>query len=135
MDENEIKAAGQGTTEYALSKFRYIEAVVFALGQVTTSIIFPTFNPVTTNVESSYGVSEQTVTSVSLVYLLTFPITAFPANGVIDRRGIRFGFLIGAMCVAIGVWVRTLVNSGFYFTIIGQVIAGLGRPFILNSQA
>lgn len=38
------------------------------------------------------------------------------------------------MCL-IGTLVRLLVNQSFAWVIVGQVIAGIGRPFILNCQA
>ena len=63
------------------------------------------------------------------------PIFTFPAAYVIDTFGTKFGILVGCFLGIIGVSLRLFVNYGFAWIIVGQVIAGIGRPFILNCQA
>lgn len=63
------------------------------------------------------------------------PIFTFPASFVIDTYGTRVGIALGCSLGIIGVSLRMLVNSSFAWVIVGQVIAGIGRPFILNCQA
>ena len=70
----------------------------------------------------------------SLLFILMHPIFTFPAAYVIDTYGTRLGIIVGSGLCLIGVGLRLLVNHGFFLVILGQVIAGIGRPFILNSQ-
>lgn len=63
------------------------------------------------------------------------PLFTFPASYVIDTYGTRMGISIGTLFALIGVRLRMMVNQGFAWVIIGQVVAGIGRPFILNCQA
>jgi FLVCR family feline leukemia virus subgroup C receptor-related protein len=63
------------------------------------------------------------------------PIFTFPASYVIDSYGTRVGITLGSFLGLVGVGLRMLVNNGFGWVIAGQVIAGIGRPFILNCQA
>ena len=63
------------------------------------------------------------------------PIFTFPASYVIDTYGTRVGITVGSFLGLVGVGLRMLVNRGFGWVIAGQVIAGIGRPFILNCQA
>jgi FLVCR family feline leukemia virus subgroup C receptor-related protein len=63
------------------------------------------------------------------------PIFTFPAAYIIDTYGTRRGILIGSVLGIIGISLRLFVNSSFSWVIIGQVLAGIGRPFILNCQA
>lgn len=63
------------------------------------------------------------------------PIFTFPAAYFIDTYGSRIGIIIGSILCLLGTCLRLLVNQGFAWVIIGQVIAGIGRPFILNCQA
>jgi FLVCR family feline leukemia virus subgroup C receptor-related protein len=63
------------------------------------------------------------------------PIFTFPAAYIIDTYGTRTGILIGSLLGIIGVSLRLLVNQNFVWVIIGQILAGIGRPFILNCQA
>ena len=63
------------------------------------------------------------------------PLFTFPAAFIIDTYGTRAGIFIGCLFGIIGVSLRLFVNSSFVWVIIGQVLAGIGRPFILNCQA
>jgi FLVCR family feline leukemia virus subgroup C receptor-related protein len=63
------------------------------------------------------------------------PIFTFPAAYVIDTYGTRIGIIVGSLLGILGVSLRLFVNSSFAWVIIGQVLAGIGRPFILNCQA
>jgi FLVCR family feline leukemia virus subgroup C receptor-related protein len=62
------------------------------------------------------------------------PIFTFPAAYVIDTYGSRTGIIIGSILGIIGVSLRLLVNTSFAWVIVGQILAGIGRPFILNCQ-
>lgn len=62
------------------------------------------------------------------------PIFTFPASYVIDTYGARVGITVGSLLCLLGLGIRLLVNQGFFIVIIGQIVAGIGRPFILNCQ-
>ena len=63
------------------------------------------------------------------------PIFTFPAAYFIDTYGSRIGITIGCfLCLLVNCLIL-LVNQGFAWVIVGQVIAGICRPFILNCQA
>jgi FLVCR family feline leukemia virus subgroup C receptor-related protein len=63
------------------------------------------------------------------------PIFTFPAAYVIDSKGVKAGVRLGSILCIIGITLRLFVNYGFPFVLIGQILAGIGRPFILNCQA
>jgi FLVCR family feline leukemia virus subgroup C receptor-related protein len=64
------------------------------------------------------------------------PLFTFPAAYVIDSKGIKAGIIVGSTLGIIGISLRLFVNVwGFWAIVVGQVIAGIGRPFILNCQA
>jgi FLVCR family feline leukemia virus subgroup C receptor-related protein len=67
--------------------------------------------------------------------MLMHPIFTFPAAYVIDSHGARTGIIVGSVLGTIGVSMRLLVNQGFWLVLVGQVLAGIGRPFIMNCQA
>lgn len=70
-----------------------------------------------------------------LLYILMHPIFTFPAAYVIDSKGTRAGIVLGSVLGIVGASLRMLVNQGFWLVIAGQILAGIGRPFILNCQA
>ena len=64
-----------------------------------------------------------------------YPICTFPSAYVIDTYGTRVGIAVGSSLTLLGIGLRVLVNQSFIWVIVGQIIAGIGRPFILNCQA
>lgn len=66
-----------------------------------------------------------------LVYV---PIN-FPSEYILDDVSLKLGIFIGTGLTLAGAWVRMGVTSSFTWIIIGQTLAGLGQPFILNAPA
>ena len=64
-----------------------------------------------------------------------YPVFTFPSAYVIDKYGTRVGIAVGSALSLLGTGLRMLVNHSFVWVVVGQVIAGIGRPFILNCQA
>jgi FLVCR family feline leukemia virus subgroup C receptor-related protein len=100
-----------------------------------TSILINTLTPIAKYLESIYDQSPLTVNSGALLFALMHPVFTFPAAFVIDTYGTKFGIALGSVLCLLGTSVRMLVNHSFVWVIVGQVIAGIGRPFILNCQA
>lgn len=92
-------------------------------------------NPIAAYLCTIYGQNETVVNLGGLLFTLMHPIFTFPASYVIDTYGTRIGITVGSTLGIVGVGLRMLVNRGFGWVIAGQVIAGIGRPFILNCQA
>lgn len=100
-----------------------------------TSITLGTLNPIASNLVDIYGYSPFTINLGALLFTLMHPIFTFPAAYVIDTFGLRTGVCVGSILSLIGISLRLLINQSFAFVILGQIIAGIGRPFILNCQA
>ena len=101
-----------------------------------TSVLMNTINPIAAALSIIYGYPPLMINLAGLLYILMHPIFTFPAAYVIDQKGVKVGIIIGSILGLIGCGIRLLVNTaGFWTVILGQVIAGIGRPFILNCQA
>jgi hypothetical protein len=59
----------------------------------------------------------------------------FPANHIIDTKGLRVSFLIGTALYTSGLLLYTFINRGYHYVIIGTILVSLGQPFILNCPA
>ena len=114
---------------------RYLVVVLFALVQMMTSILLNTLTPIASYLSEIYDQDTVVVNLGSLLFALMHPIFTFPAAYVIDTYGTRVGIALGCALSILGTGVRLLVNQAFALVIVGQVIAGIGRPFILNCQA
>jgi len=99
------------------------------------SVLLNTLTPVAEYLTIIYDKSPIVVNLGGLLFALMHPIFTFPASYIIDTYGTRTGIVIGSLLGIIGVSLRLLVNSNFTWVIVGQILAGIGRPFILNCQA
>lgn len=114
---------------------RFSVAILFGLAQFTISVLLNTLNPIAAYLCTIYNQTSSVVNLGGLLFALMHPIFTFPASYVIDTYGTRVGIALGSFLGIVGVALRLLVNKGFGWVIAGQVIAGIGRPFILNCQA
>ena len=108
--------------------------VLFSLAQATSSITFNAIQPLASLVVQIYDLEPVTVNIAYLGFLLMHPIFTFPASFIIERYGTYIGIFIGSIFTIIGVCMRCLIDRSFYFVMLGNVLAGIGRPFIVNSQ-
>ena len=69
--------------------------------------------------------------SFMLVYI---PVNQ-PSVAAIDKKGLRFGMILGITFTTIGLWMKCLINYSFIYVIVGQTIIAIGQPFILNACA
>lgn len=114
---------------------RFLVVILYAFAQAMTSIGMNTLNPIATLLSEIYGEPVSVINLGGLLYILMHPFFTFPAAYVIDRKGVKSGIIVGSILSIIGLSLRMLINNGFWIVIAGQVLAGIGRPFILNCQA
>ena len=75
------------------------------------------------------------VNAVSMLYPSVFICLTFPVNYVIDTQGIRRSVLLGTFLTAVGISIKAFTNVAFIYCIIGQFIAAIGQPFLINVPA
>jgi len=120
--------------EFKVYPKRFFIVFLFSLIQMMTSCLLNTLTPIASYLAIIYDQDPVVVNLGGLLFTLMHPIFTFPAAYFIDTYGARVGIIIGCVLCLFGTCVRLLVNEVFAFVIIGQVIAGIGRPFILNCQ-
>jgi fucose permease len=91
--------------------------------------------PLEQKVTVTYGLSETKVSISIILSFLVFSIVNFPANHIIDERGLRVSFLVGAAFYTIGTLCYVLINQSYYFVIMGTIFMGTGQPFLMNCPA
>lgn len=91
--------------------------------------------PIEKQLAKAYNVSIHQGALPVVISFITFSIANFPANYIIDTRGLRVSFVIGAGMMAIGMLLYSLINFWFYFTILAAIFVAAGQPFIINCPA
>ena len=107
---------------------------LFVLVQMMMGILLNTFTPVAAFLGTIYELDPVIINLTGLLFVLMHPIFTFPAAYFIDTYGTRTGIFIGCVFCIVGTSTRLLINHGFLFAIAGNILAGIGRPFILNCQ-
>ncbi len=122
------------SAEFQVYPKRFGIVFLFSLIQMMTSCLMNTLTPIASYLTLIYHEDPVVVNLGGLFFTLMHPIFTFPAAYVIDTYGARVGIITGCVLCLVGTCVRMLINEAFVFVIIGQVIAGIGRPFILHQR-
>lgn len=91
--------------------------------------------PIQSKLASIYSLNSKVVNIATILSFLAYLIVNLPINYVLDKKGIRFGIIVGNAIYLLGISLSSCVNAGFPFLIIGYLVFVMGQPFILNSPA
>lgn len=94
-----------------------------------------TYAPVADQSAEYYGVSKAAINWISTAFFLAF-VVVFPLSIAALHRGPKLSFMIAAVLLLIGNWIRyagsTSRNGGkFACAMAGEIIIGFSQPFIL----
>ncbi|KAK2590383.1 hypothetical protein QQS21_011936 [Conoideocrella luteorostrata] len=122
-------------TEYRTYKRRWIGLVTLTLMNIVVSWDWLTFAPVADLSATYYGVSKSAINWISTAFFLSF-VAIFPVTIAILHRGPKLAFMISAILIIIGNWIRyggsTSSSGGRYGAIMaGEILIGFAQPFIL----
>ena len=75
--------------------------------------------PIFQLVEDLYGVSALMVNMMSYSFMVLYLPMNFPCVFVVEKKGLRWGVILGSGFTAIGLWTRCLINKNFYLALVG----------------
>ncbi|MFE1954652.1 MFS transporter [Streptomyces sp. NPDC059524] len=113
------------------SKSRWVVFLAYGLLAAATQALFVNYAPVTDDAARHFGVSVGAIGWLSQVFPLVYVALAIPVGIVLDRF-LRPGLIVGAVLTASGAFLR-LVRDDYTWAFVGQVVAAVGQPFILNA--
>ena len=113
--------------------YRYVILSIFCALAFVNGVCWVVVSSISVQVREAYDQSEFTVSMVPMSYMIAYIFINFPANWVLDVRGIKKGIVIGAVLTALGAGIRCLVDTSFSFVIVGQAVCAIAQPFILNA--
>lgn len=94
-----------------------------------------TFAPVATDSATYYDVSKSTINWISTAFFLAF-VAIFPLTIAVLHRGPKLAFMVAAVLILVGNWVRyagsTSKDGGHIAHVMaGEILIGFAQPFIL----
>ncbi|MFF8474263.1 MFS transporter [Streptomyces sp. NPDC015414] len=113
------------------TKSRWSVFLAYGLLAAATQALFVNYAPVTQDAARHFGVSIGAIGLLSQVFPLIYVLLAVPAGIALDRF-LRPALVVGAVLTASGAFLR-LIADDFTWALIGQAVAAVGQPFILNA--
>ncbi|KAG2513461.1 hypothetical protein JM16_007971 [Phytophthora kernoviae] len=116
----------------------FMLAILSVLSALNQGICF-SYAPIASIVEERW---EQRIHSTELitVYFITYIPCSFVGSWIMDKKGLRFGVLLGGFLQALGASLRYFAcafepTGEAYVTLLGQILASIAMPFMVNSPA
>lgn len=110
---------------------RWSVVLAYGLLAAATQALLVNYAPVTADAARHFHVSITAVGWLSQVFPLVYVVVAIPAGLVLDRF-FRPALVAGAVLTASGAFLR-LVADDYTWALVGQVVAAVGQPFVLNA--
>lgn len=92
---------------------RFLQLGLFCLYSMSNAFQWIEYSIVGNLVSAYYGVDPETVDFTAVVYMVTYIPLIFPAAWLLDKRGLRFVVLLGALGTCAGSWIK--VRRGPFF--------------------
>lgn len=115
-------------------KYRWVVFGIYVIGALVNSLPAQAFSSINSLVETRFHYSATIVTLNTLIFPISHPILAFPANWMLDKYGMAVGCFFGGLFLIAGVWLRTFIEVDEpVVCLIGSCLAAFGNLFIYNS--
>ncbi|XP_040920690.1 feline leukemia virus subgroup C receptor-related protein 1 [Toxotes jaculatrix] len=128
------EAEERKTLETRLYWRRFAVLAVFSLYSLVNAFQWIQYSIITNVFTRYYGVNNDKVDWLSIVYMVAYVPLIFPATWLLDRRGLRLTALLGSGLNCAGAWLKCASVSPELFgvTVTAQVICSVAQVFILG---
>lgn len=122
------------TLETRLYRHRFAVLAVFSLYSLVNAFQWIQYSIITNVFTQFYGVTNDKVDWLSIVYMVAYVPLIFPATWLLDRRGLRLTALLGAGLNCAGAWLKCASVSPELFgvTVAAQLVCSVAQVFILG---
>jgi len=111
---------------------RWLMLALFCPISLTNACAWITFTPISRQTAQFYSIGEQWVIMLALVYMIVYIGCVWVGAWTIEKKGLRFGVVMGGTLNLVGSLLRVggASPNGFWLTLIGQIVLGSGQVFI-----
>lgn len=113
---------------------RFAVLAVFSLYSLVNAFQWIHYSIIANVFTRYYGVTNDKVDWLSIVYMVAYVPLIFPATWLLDRRGLRLTALLGSGLNCAGAWLKcaSVGPERFGVTVAAQVICSVAQVFILG---
>ncbi|TMS12082.1 Feline leukemia virus subgroup C receptor-related protein 1 [Larimichthys crocea] len=125
---------GDKRLETRLYGRRFAVLAVFSLYSLLNAFQWIQYSIIANVFTQYYGVTNDKVDWLSIVYMVAYVPLIFPATWLLDRKGLRLTSLLGAGLNCAGAWLKCASVSPELFgvTVTAQVVCSVAQVFILG---
>lgn len=120
-------------TNFKVYAYRWVVLLAYMIVVAVNQLTWITFAPITGKAAEFYGVSDLSIGSLSMCFMIVYILVSIPASWAIDTYGIRIAVGIGTILTGVFGLLRGLAAKSYTWVLISQIGLAVGQPFILNA--
>lgn len=109
--------------------YKFLIFFIYIICNIENAFINFSFSPIFKSLKFVYSISEFDIYYFSVCYSMLYPFMNFPANYIIEHKGVRKSLLIFSFLQMVCCFFRLFINDSLVFVYLGQTIAALACPF------
>lgn len=123
--------------EIKIYKKRWLMLVLFVLYSASNAMQWIQYSIIANIVMRYYNVSSFLIDMTSMIYMITYIPLIFPASYLLDKFGLRYAVIFGALGTAFGSWIKvfSIATDRFWITFLGQSLVAVSQTFVLSVPA
>ncbi|XP_065350394.1 heme transporter FLVCR1-like isoform X2 [Cloeon dipterum] len=133
-EELEDKVERESRPEFRVYKRRWLVLALYLGYVVISAFQWIQYAIITDVIETYYDVPSIAVNWTSMIFMLAFVVTIFPATWFYNKVGLRVALLMAMGGTCVGTWIKvfSVRPDLFWVTMLGQTIVALCQMYVLS---
>ena len=127
LDSNYSTSLGKRKT-----RNRCLMVLIYGITNFSIGFMSAPLAPIAKSIKRAYGRSLDQINLASSIFSFAGLLTGFLANYMIHKCGIRKTTILATFLYSVGMALKLGIGYNFYLVHLGEVIAGMGAPFVQN---
>ncbi len=116
-----------------LYPYRWVVLAVFMFINLTIQILWISYAPITGPAAAFYGVTDQQIGLLAMLFMIAFIPLSIPVSWAIDTYGFLKTVSLGAILMGVFGILRGLAGDNYTLVFISTIGLAAAQPFLLNS--